>query len=83
MRFALVQRNGIATVAAMKGSQLFVARPGKPMADTLQALLAAGPDVLKQAHSALLGGEEIDPEVTQYLPPFPLSGEGDLLWTEL
>ena len=72
LKFIVYRRDGVVALGALTGTTLFGAKPGStpPPAD-LQALLAVGPDALRQAYDALLGGEEVDPAGIEYLPPFP------------
>lgn len=73
MRFVLYRRDGAVALGALKGTNLFGAKPGSVPPDNLQALLAAGPAAMQQAYNTLLHGEQIDPASIKYLPliPFP------------
>ena len=71
MRFVLYQRDGAVALGAQKDAILFGAKAGSSAPADLQALLAAGPEAMRQAYNGLLQGEEIDPSGIKYLPPLP------------
>ncbi len=71
MKFILYRHAGQVALGALKGTRLFGAKAGSTNSADLQDLLAAGPEAVKQAHDALLNGEEIDMSGIEYLPPLP------------
>ncbi len=71
MRFVLYRRNGVVALGALKKSVLFGAKTASAVQPDLQALLAAGPELMQETYNRLLQGEEIDPSTIEYLPPLP------------
>ncbi len=71
MRFVLYRRNGVVALGALKKSVLFGAKTASAVQPDLQALLAAGPELMQETYSRLLQGEEIDASTIEYLPPLP------------
>jgi acylpyruvate hydrolase len=69
VKFVLYRRNGVVALGVLQGSALFGSKAGGSPKTDLQALIAAGPAALQEAHSSLLQGEEIDTAAIQYLPP--------------
>lgn len=72
MKFTLYRRDGVVALGALTGATLFGAKAGSTQAPAdLRALVAAGPDALRQVYNTLLAGEQVDPAGIEYLPPFP------------
>jgi 2-keto-4-pentenoate hydratase/2-oxohepta-3-ene-1,7-dioic acid hydratase in catechol pathway len=71
VRFVLYRRNGVVALGALKKSVLFGAKTASAVQPDLQALLAAGPELMQETYNRLLQGEEIDPSTIEYLPPLP------------
>jgi 2-keto-4-pentenoate hydratase/2-oxohepta-3-ene-1,7-dioic acid hydratase in catechol pathway len=71
VRFVLYRRNGVVALGALKKSVLFGAKTASAVQPDLQALLAAGPELMQETYSRLLQGEEIDASTIEYLPPLP------------
>jgi acylpyruvate hydrolase len=71
LKFVVYQRDGAIALGALKETVLFGAKAGGSAPANLQALLAAGTEVMRQVYDSLLQGEEIDPSSIEYLPPLP------------
>ena len=68
MKFVLYQLNGVVSLGAMRGEELFGLGDPTP---GLTHFLTSGEGALAAEHKRLLGGRAVDLTEIKYLPPFP------------
>ena len=68
MKFVLYRLNGVVSLGAMQGEELFGLGDATP---GLTHFLTAGEGALAAEHKRLLGGRAVDLTKIEYLPPFP------------
>ena len=70
MKFFVYKKGDSQSLGIIKGTRFFGSSSDR-LAVGLAALLESGEEGLRDAFARLSGGEELDPESLEYLPPFP------------